>query len=86
MHDPFPSVWADILAQLPRSEPLVFHPEPNTTAERLSCVICEHGAEASGPPPEWLITHRSRHSTITRGLHERCRSAHASSRYSKTRT
>jgi hypothetical protein len=85
MNDPFPSLWADAMASLPPVEPLVFYPQPNKEGEHLSCMVCDLGADPSRTPPEWLVTLRSDHSTITRGLHERCRHAHTESRYSKAR-
>lgn len=85
MHDPFPSIWADVIARLPHPTPLVFHPEPNTDREHLSCCLCEHGADISRPPPEWLITFRTDKATVTRGLHEACRKVHTESRHARER-
>jgi hypothetical protein len=83
MHDPFPSVWADVLAKLPRPEPLVLHPKPNTDAEHLSCCLCGLGSDMSYQPTEWVVTFRTSRATVTQGLHEACRSKHAGSRYSQ---
>lgn len=41
MHDPFPSIWADRIANLPPVKSLGFVIEPNRDAEELSCLICD---------------------------------------------
>ncbi len=74
MHDPFPSIWADRIARLPPVKTLSFTTlEPNRDAEDLSCVIC---GKSHHIVPEWLVTMRSPHETLTRGLHEACRERH----------
>lgn len=82
MHDPIPSVWADVMAKLPRPKPLSFLPQPNMDREHLTCLLCNRG-ESETYPPEWLVTHQTGGTTITRGLHETCRLQHESSRHSK---
>ena len=81
MHDPFPEMWRKAMSKLPNALPLVLHPQRNIDAENLSCIICDLGAEDR--PPEWIVTVRSYNSTITKGLHEYCRSRHHNSRYGK---
>ena len=72
---PFGSKAAEIPATL------VFTPQPNTDGERLTCVICDHGHEDYGMPPEWLVTMLTPTATIMRGLHEACWRRHARSRH-----
>jgi hypothetical protein len=68
MHDPFPSIWGDRIAALPPVEGVTLKLSPNIyPPDDVTCVACH------GRWPEWLVTMRTPSSTITSGLHERCR-------------
>lgn len=60
-------------------------PVANTDAERLTCIVCEHGHETHLPPPEWLVTLLSPTATVCKGLHEACWRRHAGSRFGHTK-
>ena len=72
MSDVFMDEWRARLRQLTPT-PLVLVLEENLDAEHLSCIVCGHGHEDIGNPPEWLVTVRSPSATIGHGLHEHCR-------------
>lgn len=73
MNNAFEDLWREQILSLPSPQPLILSPVRNVEMEYLSCILCGHGHEESGRPPEWLVTHRTECATVTRGLHERCR-------------
>lgn len=73
MADVWSEAWRDRLQALPPYESWQWQLSKNDTAERLTCILCDHGHEEHGDPPEWLVSYRVPGARVAKGLHERCR-------------